>query len=90
MALNPVHSIDTLTSHYPVGKYASLHHDLTRHVCKNTAISKSFGHGDWHAQESLRYIPDVFLLKGPLFFVSLHSPRFQLAHGGRVLLKIAE
>lgn len=37
MALNPVHFIDTLTSHYPVGKYPSLHHDLIHHVFKNTA-----------------------------------------------------
>lgn len=39
MALNPIHSIDTLTSHYPVGKYDCLHHDLIRHVCIKTQQS---------------------------------------------------
>lgn len=68
MALNPIHSIDTLTSHYPVGKYDCLHHDLIHHVCKNTAISRSFGRGDCGVPQRFE---DVSLMFSPFF---LNSP----------------
>lgn len=94
MALNPIHSNDTLTSHYPFGKYASFCIAPWPHppyLYKNTAISQSFGSGDCGMPERIwRYIPNVFFLSSPLFFVSPHTLRFQPADGGRVLLKIAE
>lgn len=94
MALNPIHSIDTLTSHYPFGKYDCLHHDLIHHVCKNTAISQSFGRGDRGVPQRFEDVSLMFSLsffsKVPLFFVSLREPHVQPAVGGRVLLKIDE
>lgn len=93
MAVNPIHSIDTLTSHHPVGKYASFPPCTmtSSAIFVKTRQSPSHLAVETGMPERLQDISLMFSFQATPpthpFFVSLHTRRFQPADGGRVVFK---
>lgn len=89
VALNPLHSTDTLTSHYPLGKYASF---LPRTMTSCAMFVKTRQSPNRLAVETMACLREFkicawcFLFSRPLFFVSPHPLRF-LPADGEVLVK---